>query len=102
MNTFWLAVVGTSALAFALKFLGHSIPEKYVNHPRLQSVNRYIPVALLAALVAVQSFAVKTALYLDHRAFGVGVAMVALFVKAPYPVVVLSAALSSALFVHLS
>lgn len=101
MNSLWFAAIGTSVLAFVLKYFGHSIPEKYVNHPRLKSVNGYIPVALLAALVAVQSFANKTHLALDHRALGLAVAVIALFLKAPYPVVVLSAALSSALFVHL-
>lgn len=100
MNSLWFAAIGTSALAFLLKYLGHSIPEKYVNHPRLKSVNGYIPVALLAALVGVQSFATKAALTFDHRALGLSVAIIALVLKAPYPVVVLSAALSSALAVH--
>ena len=32
----------------------------------------------------------------DHRLAGVGVALIALFLKAPFPVVVISAAVSSA------
>lgn len=100
MNYLWITVIGTSALAFALKYIGQSVPARYIDSPRLKKVNGYIPVALLAALVSVQTFATKTQLHLDHRALGVSVAIIALLLKAPYPVVVLGAALSSALLVH--
>lgn len=98
MNSFWIATLGASALAFALKYAGHSLPEKVLNHPHLQRVNNLIPVALLAALVSVQTLTHKTTIALDHRLFGVSVAIVALILKAPFPIVVLSAAISSALF----
>ena len=97
MNKYWIAVLGTSAIAFALKYSGHSVPEKWLSHPRIQKVNALIPIALLSALVAVQSFTEKSKLMIDHRLLGLSVAIVALFLKAPFPIVVISAAASSAL-----
>jgi hypothetical protein len=39
---------------------------------------------------------------IDHRLLGLSVAIIALLLKAPFPVVVLSAALSSALLYNLN
>lgn len=102
MSVLWWGVIGTSAAAYALKYLGHSIPERYLSHPKIQSINSLIPIALLSALVGVQTFTEKTKLTLDHRALGVGVAIVALKFRAPFPIVVISAAASSALLYHFS
>ena len=96
MNAYWIATIGTSVIAFLLKYSGHSVPEKWLSHPRIQRVNTLIPIALLSALVAVQSFSEKSALMIDQRLIGLCVAILALMLKAPFPVVVLSAALSSA------
>ncbi len=97
MNQFWVAVIGTSAIAFALKYSGHSVPEKWLSHPRIQKVNALIPIALLSALVAVQTFTEKSKLMIDQRLLGLAVAIIALLLKAPFPLVVVSAAASSAL-----
>ena len=96
MSPFWIATIGTSVIAFALKYTGYNVPEKIFAHPKVQSINTLIPIALLSALVAVQTFTEKSKLMIDHRLAGVGVAMVALFLKAPFPVVVISAAFTSA------
>jgi hypothetical protein len=96
MSIFWIATIGTSVLAFALKYSGHSVPERWLSHPKIQRVNALIPIALLSALVAVQSFSEKSKLMIDQRFVGLIVAMMALFLKAPFPVVVIAAAVSSA------
>lgn len=96
MNVFWAATIGTSLIAFALKYSGHSIPQHWLEHRLLQRINALIPIALLSALVAVQTFTEKNKLMIDHRLAGVSVAVIALLLKAPFPVVVLSAAISSA------
>jgi branched-subunit amino acid transport protein len=96
----WLGVIGTSAAAYALKFLGYSVPQKFLSHPRVQRTNALIPIVLLSALVAVQTFAVKSKLEIDHRALGLVVAAVALKFRAPFPIVVILAGLSSALVYH--
>jgi hypothetical protein len=96
MSALWIATIGTSAIAFALKYSGHSVPERWLSHPKIQRINALIPIALLSALVAVQSFSEKSQLMIDQRLVGLSVAMITLVLKAPFPVVVLSAAVSSA------
>lgn len=96
MNIFWIATLGTSVVAFLLKYSGHSVPERWLSHPKIQRINALIPIALLSALVAVQSFSQKTQLMIDQRLVGLCVAIAALLLKAPFPVVVISAAVSSA------
>lgn len=100
MTAMWWGVIGTSMAAFALKYLGHSIPQKYLDHPKIQKTNLLIPITLLSALVAIQTFAEKSKLVLDHRAVGLAVAVISLKFRAPFPVVVVLAALSSALVYH--
>jgi len=101
MNQMWIAVIGTSAIAFGLKYFGHSIPEKYLTNPRALRINTLIPIALLSALVAVQTFGVKSVLVIDQRVAGMAVAVIALALKAPFPVVVIGSAAASALVFHL-
>ena len=101
MSALWWGVIGTSAIAFLLKFLGHSVPEKYLTNPRALRINTLIPIALLSALVAVQTFSDKRRLVLDQRAVGMSVAIIALVLKAPFPIVVLGSAAASALVWHL-
>jgi hypothetical protein len=96
MTIFWVATFGTSLVAFLLKYSGHSVPERWLSDPRIQRINALIPIALLSALVGVQTFSEKSALMVDQRLVGLSVAVVALLLKAPFPAVVLSAALSSA------
>ena len=55
-----------------------------------------LPVSMLAALVAVQTFAVDQTLAIDARLFGLGVAVVALLLRAPFLVVIIVAATSTA------
>ena len=96
MSALWIATIGTSVIAFLLKYSGHSIPERFLANPKIQRINALIPIALLSALVGVQTLTEKSSLIIDHRLAGVGVAVIALFLKAPFPVVVLSAACTSA------
>lgn len=98
MDTLWIGVIGTSLIAYALKLAGHSVPEKFLSHPLIKRINLLIPIALLSALVAVQSVTSKSSIVLDHRLVGLGAAIIALLLKAPFPVVVLSAAITSASF----
>lgn len=101
MTIFWVATLGTSLVAFLLKFSGHSVPERWLLHPKIQKINALIPIALLSALVAVQSFSKDSQVVIDQRLVGLCVAIAALMLKAPFPVVVLSAAVSSAVVYNL-
>jgi len=101
MSALWLGVLGTSSIAFLLKFAGHSIPEKYLTNPRMLRINTLIPIALLSALVGVQTLTEKGKWIIDQRLAGVAVALIALSLKAPYFVVVISAAVTSAILYRL-
>ncbi len=97
MSQIWIAVLGTSAIAFALKYFGHSVPERYLSNPRMLRINTLMPIALLSALVAVQTITDKSKLVIDQRIAGLSVAVIALLLKAPFPVVVLGSAIASAI-----
>ena len=101
MNALWIGVIGTSAIAFLLKYLGHSVPEKYLTNPRMLRINTLIPIALLSALVGVQTITQDGKWAIDQRLTGVSVAVIALALKAPYFVVVISAAITSAVLYRL-
>lgn len=102
MNQFWIATIGTSVFAFLIKYSGTLIPNKVLESEIVRKINALLPIAMLSALVAVQAFANKKDLIIDHRAAGLVVAAIALKLKAGFPVVVGSAALVSALIVRLT
>lgn len=93
----WAALLLTAAGAYLLKLAGMSIPASTLEHPLVHRVADLVPVALLAALVAVQVFASGESLTVDARVAGLGVAVVALLLRAPFIVVVLLASLTAAL-----
>ena len=92
----WTAIIATSFIAFMLKYLGQAVPAAWLENARIQKFALYLPTALLAALVAVQSLGSEKNIVFDARSIGVLVAAMSLFFKAPFPVVVLLAALTSA------
>ena len=93
----WVAVLAGSAGCYAIKLAGLSVPDRILEHPRMQRVAAMLPVALLAALVAVQTLADGSRLVIDARVAGVAVAIVAVRLRAPFLVVVLAATLTTAL-----
>jgi hypothetical protein len=101
MTTMWIVLAATSVLCFTLKLAGHLVPEPWLANARLQRINALIPISLLSALVVAQGFVVKTHVVIDHRLAGLAVALAALFAKAPFPVVVVAAAATSAFVYHL-
>jgi len=102
MNIYWVTALGTSAACFSFKFLGHSVPESWLAHPRAQRINLLIPVALLSALVAIQAFTDKTKIVVDHRMAGVSFAVAAFIAKLPFPVAVFGAAIVSAVIYRIN
>ncbi|WP_249216377.1 AzlD domain-containing protein [Nocardioides palaemonis] len=93
----WTAVVLAGVGCYLLKLAGLSLPERVLAHPTVERVADLIPVALLAALVAVQVFADGPSLTLDARVLGLVFAVVALLLRAPFLVVVVGAAVVAAL-----
>ncbi len=93
----WTVLLIACAGCYLLKLAGMAVPARLLEHPVVERVADRIPVALLAALVAVQVFASGTALVLDARLAALGFAVVALVLRAPFLVVVFGAALVAAL-----
>ncbi|WP_433377263.1 AzlD domain-containing protein [Streptosporangium sp. CA-115845] len=100
--TLWWAIVATCAACYALKLAGLSAPRRILDHPGVQRFATLVPVALLAALIAVQTFGHGQALHLDWpRTAGMGAAVVALLLRAPFLVVLAVAAVVTAGLRHL-
>jgi branched-subunit amino acid transport protein len=93
----WAAILLAGVGCYLLKLAGLSVPPRVLQHPVVERVADLIPVALLAALVAVQVFAHGQELVLDARAAALAVAAGLLVLRAPFLVVVAGGALTAAL-----
>ena len=96
MSAMWVATLVSSLICYILKYLGYAIPESFLANPLVQRINTLIPIVLLSALVGVQAITNKSEIVFDQRIAGVAVAAIALKFKAPFPVVIFSAAITSA------
>ncbi|WP_131738306.1 AzlD domain-containing protein [Actinomadura roseirufa] len=89
----WIAILATAAGCYALKLAGLVAPQRVLADPRVRRFTDVVPVALLTALVAVQAVADGRALEVDGaRLAGLGAAVAALVLRAPFLVVLAAAA----------
>ena len=95
MNT-WIAIGATALGCYAVKLAGLLVPAGALERPLVRRLAALLPVALLAALTAQQTFADGHALVLDARVAGLGAAAVALILRAPFLLVVAAAVLVTA------
>ncbi len=93
----WAGVLAASAACYGLKLAGVSLPRRWLSNPRVQRTVPLIPIALLASLVATQTFSTGRHLVLDVRAAALLVALIAVLLRAPFLVVVAVAAATAAL-----
>jgi branched-subunit amino acid transport protein len=93
----WAGLLVACASCYVLKLAGLSLPARVLQDTRVQRTVPLVPVALLAALVATQTFSTGHHLVLDVRAAALAVAVVAVLLRAPFLVVVASAAATAAL-----
>jgi branched-subunit amino acid transport protein len=93
----WAGVLVACAACYALKLAGLSLPASLLQDARVQRTVPLVPIALLAALVATQTFSTGHHLVFDVRAAALGAAIVAVLLRAPFLVVVASAAATAAL-----
>ncbi len=93
----WTAILVAGVGCYLLKLAGLSVPPKVLDHPVVSRVADLIPVALLAALVAVQVVADGSSLVVDARLAGLTFAVVALLLRQGFLVVVFGSALVAAL-----
>lgn len=93
----WTAVLAAALGCYLLKLTGLSVPASVLERPQVARVADLLPVALLAALIAVQVLGDGQRLVLDARLVGLAAAVGALLLRAPFLVVVGVAALAAAL-----
>ncbi|MDO5753937.1 AzlD domain-containing protein [Arthrobacter sp.] len=91
---FWLLVA--AALAYLTKLLGYLVPAKVLANPRMSRVAGTLTIGLLASLTVVNAAASGTSLVLDARIGALVAAGIALWLKAPFLVVVLAGAAAAA------
>ena len=92
----WPALLAGATGCYLLKLAGLSLPERVLDHPAVRRLATLLPVALLGALAALQTFATGSDLVVDARLAGVAVAIVAIWRRAPFIVVVGLAAATTA------
>ena len=96
--TLWVAVFVASVASLLIKLAGYLVPDTWLAGERTQRVTTLLPVALLAALVVVQTVVGPGgSLVLDARIVAVGVAVVLLMLRANFLVIVLAAGATAAL-----
>ena len=88
----WVAIVVAGLAMWAVKAVGHRIPEHALENPRLIRIAALVTVALLSALVAVQTVTSGRELAFDARLPALAVAALLLWLRAPFIVVVAAAA----------
>jgi branched-subunit amino acid transport protein len=97
VSALWVAIVAVTLVSAAIKAAGPILVGGRELPPQVNAVIALLAPALLAALVVTETFGDEGHLVLDERALGVGVAAVALALRAPVLLAVALAALVTAL-----
>jgi hypothetical protein len=97
----WATVLVASAITFGWKLLGHTLPARWFESPRLAPVVGLITASLLAGLVVVQTVATTLdsgaqGIRVDARLVAAGLAALLFWRKVPFVLVVIIAAAAAA------
>ena len=93
----WSAVLISSALVYSWKIFGYLVPEKFVSNPKIKELAALLTVALLAALVGIQTFVSTEGLSIDARVPAIVATGVLFYLRVPFVIVVVVAAAVAAL-----
>ncbi|WAB83262.1 AzlD domain-containing protein [Microcella daejeonensis] len=94
--TVWQIILLASIAVLALKLLGYLVPPSVLEKPAAARTAQLTTVALLSALIVVQTASVGQALVVDARLPAIAVAAALLAVRASFILVILAAALTAA------
>lgn len=93
----WIAIGATALGCYGVKLLGLSVPAGLLERPLVKRLAALLPIALLAALTALQTFGTAALrLAIDARTAGLAAAATVLLLRAPFLVVVAAAVLVTA------
>lgn len=101
MTNLWAIVLLASFGVFAVKLLGYLVPATLMARPTPTRIANLLTVAMLAALVAVQTLGVGQSIVLDARIPAVLVAAGLFALRVPYVIVVLIAGVVAVLLRNL-
>jgi hypothetical protein len=94
----WVLVAATVAGCYLLKLAGYLMPARWLASPAARRIVELLPVALLAALVVVEAVGDGRRLQFDGpRLAGFAAAAIAVWRRAPFLVVIVTAAVVAAL-----
>lgn len=97
MSDLWWWILAACAVAFVTKLSGYLLPADWLDRPWVHTVSTGMTAGLLASLVVVNTVVTGQALVLDARVAALAAGAIALWLRAPYLVVVLIGALAAAL-----
>jgi hypothetical protein len=93
----WLGIIIGSLAVYSWKLIGHLVPRRLLDHPRVAASANYLTVALMAALVGVQTFTSGSEIVFDARFAAVLLAVLLTILRVPFLVMVAAAATLAAL-----
>jgi uncharacterized membrane protein len=92
----WAPLLLASAACYLIKLSGLSLPKRFLSDARIQRTVPLLPIALLAALIVINTFSTGAHLVLDARAAALAVAGIAVMLRLPFLLVVAAAAATAA------
>ncbi len=89
MSELWIWILVACVAAYATKIIGYLVPAAWLQHRLVTQISGVLTVALLAALVAMNTVSGDDGLAFDARIGALLAAAVALILRAPFIVVVI-------------
>ena len=94
--TLWFWIIVACVAGFLTKLLGYLVPRTWLTNPRIARVAGTLTIGLLASLTVANTVATGQELVLDSRLGALVAAALALWLKAPFLVVVIVGAAAAA------
>ena len=92
----WLLLIVACVVGFLTKLIGYLVPKKWLTNPRVARVAGTLTIGLLASLTIANAVATGQQVIVDSRLGALVAAAVALWLKAPFLVVVVVGAAAAA------
>jgi hypothetical protein len=93
----WLGIIIGSIAVYSWKLIGHLVPRRILDHPRVAASANLLTVALMSALVGVQTFTTQNQIVIDARFAAMLLAVLLTALRVPFLVMVAAAATLAAL-----
>jgi len=92
----WFWILVACAAGFLTKLLGYLVPRKWLTNARIARVAGTLTIGLLASLTVANTLSTGQTLVLDARVGALAAAAIALWLRAPFLVVVIAGAAAAA------